>query len=283
MDRKLQYGLELDLVNADLHNHLRTGSKLSRGDFNRAIDIAERRLGAGGIFAMVNFEDNRYEKFVKINGYKRTYLGDNKNGFYVPEKNIYVVKGQEVPTREGHILVLGLGNKVRLKSGRSLDDSLKEAKDNNGIIVADHPFYWQGVGPLLAEDLELTKRFDAIEIHNGEASFGIPCTKLKDDANLKASLFYFELPKKIGIGALSCSDGHSFRELGTSWTSIESLEGIEPKNFVEELRKRVRNTGVHHPRKYSHSYSGAMEHIGKLVLIKAVNKLKSVLGYEKDV
>ena len=66
-------------VKADLHNHLRTSSILRNEDFNQAIDLASKRLGSSGIFAMVNFYDKRYENFISLKGYNRDSLGENAN------------------------------------------------------------------------------------------------------------------------------------------------------------------------------------------------------------
>ena len=130
------------IVKADLHNHLRTRSDM-HGLFNPAIDKTKKRLGAGGILGVVNFDDRRYEDFVsQKGGYEREKIG--RNAIYVPEKDILVVKGQEVPTQDGHILVIGLNYGVNLERKRSLKDTIANALDENGIIILDHPFYYEG-------------------------------------------------------------------------------------------------------------------------------------------
>ena len=121
-------------VKADLHNHLRTSSRSYDADFNRAVDIATKRLGVGAIFGVVNFADKRYEHFTGLRGYERVYVGEKNNGVYVPQQNVLVIKGQEVSTNEGHILVIGLGKDVHLKQYKTLQDTLKEARDNNTVI-----------------------------------------------------------------------------------------------------------------------------------------------------
>ena len=55
-----------------------------------------------------------------------------------------------------------------------MEETLKKAKDNNGIIIIDHPFYMEGTGNYLEKNSKLLENIDAIEIHNGEASFGLP-------------------------------------------------------------------------------------------------------------
>lgn len=228
---------------------------------------------------MVNFYDRRYEEFVKLKGYSKDALGKCINGIYVPSKDIIVVKGQEVPTKQGHLLVLGLEYDVHLKNGRPLEDTLKEANDHNGIIVADHPFYREGLGPYLESHQDLLQDFDALETHNGEAAlslFGL----LPFRANEKAREFY----KKITLdnkylGALSSSDGHSFYELGSSWTEIEQPE---KRDFVNSLRQSIRNTSISTERQNVDSRLGALDHIIDLVSIKAASKIGLRVKFETE-
>lgn len=101
-------------IKADLHNHLRTSSIFENSDFNNSIDTASKKLGGGACFGLINMHDRRYEKFADLKGYEREWIGDNKNGIYIPEKDVLVVRGQEVTTKQGHLLV-GLGYDVHLK------------------------------------------------------------------------------------------------------------------------------------------------------------------------
>jgi len=87
---------------------------------------------------------------------------------------VIVIKGQEVPTTEGHLLVLGIDHNRHLKEHKSLEYTLKEARNCNGTVIIDHPFYLNGLGNHLRKNLKLFDYIDAIEIHNGEASFGLP-------------------------------------------------------------------------------------------------------------
>lgn len=258
-------------VRADLHNHLRTSSRSSEPDFNRTIDTAAERLGNGAVVGVINFADKRYEHFTGLGGYGRVYVGEKNNGVYVPSKNVLIIKGQEVPTKEGHILVLGLGKDVHLKSGRNLQDSLSEARDNEGIIIADHPFYAYGIGSHLEANPSILQYFDAIEVHNGEAVFGIPKTPFPYKANIRAQEFYDRIKRDFPhLGALSSSDGHSIYELGRSWTEIDSLDLEDKTNFTPSLRDSIRKTNSQTPKKKSKAVLGALDHIADLILINQI-------------
>ena len=271
-------------VKADLHNHLRTSSRSYDVDFNRAIDIATRRLGDGAIFGVVNFADKRYEHFTGLRGYERVYVGEKNNGIYVPQQNVLVIKGQEVPTNEGHILVFGLGKDVHLKQYRTLQDTLKEAVDNNGVVIVDHPFHSHGLGNYLESNPSTLKSIDAIEVHNGEGAFGIPKTPFPYGANRKAQEFYDRIKRDFPhLGALASSDGHSMYELGRSWTEIDGLNLEEKTNFVNSLRKSIRNTNSQTPKRKKNAVFGAIDHLIDLAfIVKVAPKLGLGKLFETD-
>ncbi len=217
-------------VRADLHNHLRTLSNLRQKDFNIIIDLARQRLGENGIFAFVNFNDKRYERFIGLKGYERDYIREDRTAVYVPEKQVLVVKGQEIPTKQGHLLVLGIGCDEHIKPDRTLEDTLKEAGDKNAIVIEPHGYSKNGIGFYLEDNIGLYFHLNAVETHNGETLRKV---------NQKARTRYRELKSLypyINLGALSSSDGHSFHELGTNWTEIEMPDLENPLRFVHSLR-----------------------------------------------
>ena len=261
-------------IKADLHNHLRSSSILKDSDFNNSVDIASEKLGDGACFGLINMHDRRYEKFADLKGYEREWIGENKNAIYIPEKDVLVIRGQEVTTKQGHLLVLGLGYDVHLKNSISLEDTLKKAKDNNGTIIADHPFYIEGIGKSLEKNMQLLKYFDAIEIYNGEATFGLPIGPFPKNANEKAQKFYNEIKEDFPhLGAISSSDGHSISEIGSSYTEINSLDIANKKNFVYSLRDSVRGANLDDCKKMNSSFFSSMKHISELVGIIASEKI----------
>jgi len=80
----------MKITKADFHNHLQTCKPTC--SFNEVVDIVSKKLGDDGVIGVVNVgDDNRYEKFLGFKGYERKEIGA---GFYVPEKSVFVVKGQ---------------------------------------------------------------------------------------------------------------------------------------------------------------------------------------------
>ncbi len=261
-------------IKADLHNHLRTSSILEDSDFNNSIDVASKKLGKDACFGLINMHDRRYEKFSDLKGYDREWVGDNKNAVYIPEKDVLIVRGQEVTTKQGHLLVLGLGYDVHLKNSASLEDTLKKARDNNGIVIADHPFYMEGAGNYLEKNPKLLENIDAVEVHNGEAAFGLPVGPFSRNANKKAQEFYRIVKKYyVHLGAIASSDGHSIEEVGSSWTEIDKVE--YNKNFIYSLKESVRNTNLETRKKMKGSVFGSVKHISELASIIASEKIGS--------
>ena len=89
-----------------LHNHL--GRNGRNPGFDETIDIVYNALGSRGIFGIGNCNDIRYEDFINQRGrYERKFIGngdpkENHIAVYVPDKEIMIVRGQEVFSDKGH-------------------------------------------------------------------------------------------------------------------------------------------------------------------------------------
>lgn len=277
-------------IKADLHNHLRTTSHWREGDFNRALDIAERRLGVGGVFGLVDFSDTRYETFSELPGYEREFVGEGQSAIYVPERAILIIRGQEVPTKQGHLLVLGLPKNVHLKERKDLEETMKEARDNGGVLVADHGFYLEGIGPYIRGKPELTRQLDAVETFNANAELWLPGLTPRFANRAAKGFYYIDSVRASGNllqGALSCSDGHSFYELATCWTALDMPDDYRTFN-VNEFRTSVQHApsiGVWAPNQETPQRIAALAHILTVYACaysqKLPNSVQKVLGVEK--
>ena len=261
----------MDHMKVDLHNHFKHGSYFSNGDFNRVVNIIEKKLGPNSIVGLVNFDDSRYETFSNLPGYEREDFG---NAIYLPDKGIVIAKGQEIETKEGHVLVMGLQKSKHLRSSRSLslEDAVKEARDNNGIIIADHPFYIDGIGQYLEKNPSLLEYFDAIEVHNGEAVW-LPLFTPRN-ANQKARGFYEEIKSDFDIGALSSSDGHSFGEIGSSYSYLPQIEFRDSETLTSSLRKAIReHKNLDNDRRHNSTFP-ALNHAAHMAFLIFTGKVK---------
>lgn len=256
----------METIRADLHNHLRTSDRLYGGDFNQAIDLARKRLGVSPAIGIVNFSDRRYEEFSGLPGYDRAFVGEGKRAFYVRKPGVLVVKGQEVPTKEGHVLAFGLPSGVHLKDNCTLEDTLKEAEDNGAAVIADHPFYLSGIGKTLERNPELLSKFDALEVHNGEAAAF--CMPFPGVANRKAQRFYDKFKKDFPhLGAISSSDGHSMYELGSSYTVMLKPDLTSDETFAKTFKDSVRRCRSKLIHQKTNSFVGGVDHMADLAVI----------------
>lgn len=257
------------MIKADLHNHL--GRNGSFSSVNEVVDMASARLGPGGVFGIVNSnqEDKRYERFADSPGYERQEIGDIRNGVYFPDKDITAVRVQEISTRQGDLLVAGLKKHLNLGDNRQLEDSLNEATDYNGVRFLVHPFYKHGIGSHLrrlhedyildrvkwaAEGLPaiFTERekspilrhlqwVNAIEVFNAQAELWIPFLTQRN-ANPQALDFYHMIQKEfdLNIGMCSFSDSHSSLSIGLSYTLISPIRLESSGALVSSLRESFR-------------------------------------------
>jgi hypothetical protein len=156
------------------------------------------------------------------------------------------------------------------KYGRTLEDSLKETKDHEDISILVHPFFKDGAGYDLMKNLRLIKYLNAIEIHNREASLYIPSYA---NANSKAQIFYNKIKEDYKIGAISSSDGHSIRKIGSSYTILKKPNIDNSEELKKSLKESIREHKKFSLDKQYNSYIGAIEHIAKIVYFKTIQKV----------
>lgn len=82
---------------------------------------------------------------------------------------IELIVGEEITTREGHLLGIGLASRVR--PGMSLDDAIAAVHDQGGLAVVAHPLlpplFAAGAARVLAlSQLDARRRPDALEAVN---------------------------------------------------------------------------------------------------------------------
>lgn len=149
------------------------------------------------------------------------------------EHNFLVVRGCEISTDAGHVLVYGLprrmANMFRAKELRKIVD------DHGALMVLAHPFrnsyYWgsqnqsrDSLEKFAEKQHELFQLVDALEAYNGCRS------KFEND-------FCLEICERHGFGATGGSDAHSRTEVGVCATRIEApVQGLE--DLVREVRAK---------------------------------------------
>ena len=175
-----------------------------------------------------------------IDGYKQM-LEYKKNHQKFDTLNVY--PAEEVTTNnESHVLVYGLDHTI--KSGLSLHEVLDEAKKQNAVTVAPHPF------SLLDALREDSIHCDLFEVFNS--------SNVDVYSNLKAEKFANEK----GLHVVAGSDSHVQSTIGRSTNlihsenklddvinamkhhkiTIESTAYVQPKEALEHIRYKIENS-----------------------------------------
>ena len=152
----------------------------------------------------------------------------------------HVIVGEEVSSRDGHIVALFLERRVR--PGMSAAATVHSIHDQGGLAVAAHPF-WRtqkrtrtgrvhGVGWLAAE-----LDFDAIEVENATPGFYL-FNQLAHRLNLG-----------LGAAELGCSDAHILDAVGRAFTEFpgktpEALREAIESGKTTARRRRYRAVGL---------------------------------------
>jgi len=98
----------------------------------------------------------------KIDGIAVTNFFDIEHARWLKEKlsDLVIIVGQEVWTKDGHIIALGV--KQRIADFQEAQRTLEEIHAQGALAIAVHPFMFHGVKNK-ADDLSV----DAIEVYNG--------------------------------------------------------------------------------------------------------------------
>ena len=152
----------------------------------------------------------------------------------------HVIVGEEVSSRDGHIVALFLERRVR--PGMSAAATLEAIHDQGGLAIAVHPF-WRtqrrartgpvhGVGWLAAE-----LDFDAIEVENATPGFYL-VNQLAHRLNLG-----------LGAAELGSSDAHILDAVGRAFTEFpgktpEALRAAIESGVTTARRRRYRAVGL---------------------------------------
>jgi predicted metal-dependent phosphoesterase TrpH len=149
-------------------------------------------------------------------------------------KKLQVVIGEEVTSREGHILGLFLEKRVR--PGMSAAATVHAIHDQGGLAVAAHPF-WRtqrmvrsggrvhGVGWLAAE-----LDFDAIEVENATPGFFV----------------FNQMAHRMSVGLeateIGSSDAHILDAIGRAHTEFRGRTAADLRKAIERGRTEAGRT-----------------------------------------
>jgi predicted metal-dependent phosphoesterase TrpH len=139
-----------------------------------------------------------------------------------------ILRGNEITTDQGDMLVFGLGKEVQ--GIIKLDELRSLVSEAGGFIIAAHPFRGfllfgsgqLGLTPEKAMERPLFKQVDGIEVLN---------SKVTEEENHFAS----EVARGMGLGGTGGSDAHQVSEVGLCATRFFSKITSE-KDLIDALR-----------------------------------------------
>jgi hypothetical protein len=157
-----------------------------------------------------------------LDGYSQMVEYKNNHEKY---KHIQVYPAEEVSTDDdSHVLVYGIHE--RIKPGLSFEEVIDEAKCQNGVSSAPHPF------SLLDAIRDKAKHCDLIEVFNSN--------NVDVYANTKATIFADE-QNMTGVAG---SDSHVISTLGRCSNIIESENTLDDiLSAMKQKRIQIQNTG----------------------------------------
>ncbi len=258
--------------NADLHTY--GWLTFERGTFElpgvsyrgeRSLKTLVDRCTAVGLdmIGFVNFGDRRFEQLYETakslpQGYLFTIMREKGQPIGLAvlpplQRLVYILRGQQVLTKDGHVLVLGAPQ--QFADNQPIERTLQEARDLGALIIAPGPSFVQGknvegtvpgraeyTSPLATQTLEKTfdrfhSFFDAVETFSASPwprSFR-DLFRLKQQ-NEASALF----AQRYDIPAITVSEAHALSHLGHAYISLPTpIRDYEP--VLEKLREQLKS------------------------------------------
>lgn len=165
-------------MKADLHIH-----SLYSNDGKSTIEEIINSAVFRGLKCIAVTDHNSFESYDHLKG----------------QKDLIVIPGEEVSSKEGHILAYNIDREIR--RGMSVMDTIDAIHDAGGIAVAAHPYrWWSGLG-----EKNVVPEFDAVEGFNARS-------KKRDNSRS------FSLAMNMGKPVTGGSDSHSPGSIGKAYT-----------------------------------------------------------------
>lgn len=144
-----------------------------------------------------------------------------------------VIVGEEVSTRDGHLI--GLFLKHHVEPGMSAMDTARAIRDQGGLVLVPHPFIRSFGCGLRKKTVEIAEFIDAVEIFNSQ--------NLSPLADWEAIRFAKkrELPTFVG------SDSHSTMSIAPAYQMMPAFDS--PEEFLISLQSAVFTRRLH-PARY---------------------------------
>ncbi|KYK34315.1 MAG: metal-dependent phosphoesterase [Thermoplasmatales archaeon SG8-52-3] len=124
------------------------------------------------------------------------------------DKDFIVIPGQEISTRDGHIIALGI--KKNIEKQLTIEETVERIIDLNGIPIVVHLF--RNMSGIKKNNLKkIYTRLSAIEVFN---SCSVP------KSNLKSA----KISKELNLGGTGGSDSHVTEFVGYGYTLVDTTD-----------------------------------------------------------
>jgi len=137
------------------------------------------------------------------------------------KSELKVIIGQEISTRDGHLIGLFLREPVKV--GMTARETAKAIRQQDGLVVAPHPFNFIFGCSLREKVFDILDLIDIIEICNAQ--------NLLPMADLQAEALAQKLNYPVIVGA----DLHHGRNIDPCYQCLEPFDG--PQSFLSSLKK----------------------------------------------
>ncbi|MBU0907777.1 MAG: hypothetical protein KKE05_06500 [Nanoarchaeota archaeon] len=289
------------MAKASLHDHIRNREFMEGVDFRNLIRTVSKRLGENGIWGIVDWGDGRAERC--FDGIKRAFPNETvelRGGsvFQVHPYKLWIVKGQEVPTKlngnEVHVISLGIPQHKTLPAHEPIAELLKKAYETYGSIQNfDHPAGPRaGIIDAFGKDIETAHELLSLKGVNGWevynvlsasaptlANFLSWAQRRLDLTNARSLKFYEDNIRRYhpAVGLTEGTDGHHVWESARAYFNVDiNLE--EPpetsREFIELLRSGIAGNKTYSGRCVT-SFRGCAQHSA---VIAWDHRIKPALG-----
>ncbi len=134
--------------------------------------------------------------------------------------DLLILRGQEVTSTSGHLLVYGYH---KILDCISLEEIVHRVHQHDGVVFVSHPFRYGKYSGLSLEQLQTAfERFDGIEALNGNQS--------NEQNNYGLHIW-----ESLGINGIGGSDAHSIPMVGNYVTKFQNVIRNED-DLIKELK-----------------------------------------------
>lgn len=131
------------------------------------------------------------------------------------EDDFVVLSGIEISSLYGHIIALGI--KEKIERGLSIEETIEKIEKLNGVAIAPHPYrILSGIGRKNA------RKFKIIETINARSLY-------RTNENAK------KLANELNAFCTAGSDAHSLGEIGNAFVELE-INSFNEEEILEEVR-----------------------------------------------